>query len=193
MSHHYVPPFITEVTLSPIIKSSLKNPCDSSNYRPIAIATSASQLLEMLLLNRLEPFLGTTDNQFGSKKGHGTDTCIYVLKDILNYYRQLQTPIFVCFIDIKSAFDKISYKKLFCTLCDRKVPKYLILLLNNWYVLQKLCVRWGGINSCGFGMKNGIRQRPCLSPHLFSVYVDSLSTKLNSSRVGCHVAGKGIN
>ena len=55
--HQHVPVCITEVLLSPLLKSSLKDPGDSANYRPIAIANAVSKILENVLLNRLESFL----------------------------------------------------------------------------------------------------------------------------------------
>ena len=44
-----------------------------------------------------------------------------------------------------------------------------------------------------FKMGNGIRQGSCLSPKLFSVYVDQLNHDLRDSGVGCHVAGVCVN
>ena len=144
-------------------------------------------------MNRLENFLGSTDYQFGFKKGHGTDTCIFALKDMINYYRGLNTPVFLCFLDIKSCFDLISYNKLFVKLADRGAPKYIIKLLLQWYSGPNIRVRWGNAISEGFGMKNGIRQGSCLSPKLFPIYVDELNTLLTDTRIGCHVAGVCMN
>ena len=50
--HGYIPKQITEVVLSPLLKSSLKDPCNSTNYRPIAHATAVSKILENIILNR---------------------------------------------------------------------------------------------------------------------------------------------
>jgi len=38
---------------------------DTSNYRPVAVATVVSKLLEHFILSSIFPFLGNTDNQFG--------------------------------------------------------------------------------------------------------------------------------
>jgi len=45
---------------------------DTSNYRPVAVATVASKLLEHFVLSCISPFLGNTDNQFGFKAGQWT-------------------------------------------------------------------------------------------------------------------------
>ena len=188
MAHQYIPQAISEVAISPLIKSSLKDPCSSANYRPISLSTAASKILEHVILNRIETYIETSEHQFGFKKEHGTDVCIFALKDVINYYRKLKTPVFLCFIDAKSAFDRVSYKKLFTLLCCRGCPKYVILLLFNWYSLTKIHVKWGNCKSSAFKMNNGIKQGSCISPYLFCLYVDELNIELKRSNIGCHVA-----
>ena len=69
------------------------------NNRPIALASIISKVFESVILNRIEGTLTTNFNQFGFKKNHSTDTCIYALKDMLHCYRSMSSCVFVCFID----------------------------------------------------------------------------------------------
>jgi len=46
---------------------------NTSNYRPGAVATVVSKLLEHFILSNISPFLSPTYNQFGFKAGHGTE------------------------------------------------------------------------------------------------------------------------
>ena len=193
LSHMYVPTGLSDVLIRPIIKNKLNDPRDSSNYRPIAIATSASKLVEKLIMERLVTYLGTSSNQFGFKKYHSVDMCIYALKETINYYRSLGTPLFACFIDIKSAYDRVSHGKLFCKLAMRGAPAYIVILLSSWYMRQKLSVQWGGEYSDYFVMSNGIRQGSIISPYLFNIYVDDLNRRLSRSRIGCHIGGEPLN
>ena len=193
VDHSFAPNALTDVLIIPVLKNKLKDPSNSANYRPIAIASSASKIFELLILNRMGDFLNTSDNQFGFKKMHSTDLCIFALKEVVNYYRSMNTPIFICFIDIKSAFDRVSYWKLFVKLLKRGVPAYLVLILCRWYCSQRLYAGWGSVRSTAFTMSNGIRQGSLLSPYLFNVYVDELNLTLNRSGVGCHVAGQIMN
>ena len=64
------------VQLVPIIKSKSGLISSKDNYRPIAIASVLSKVLEFIILERIEMFVYTHENQFGFKKQHGTDTCI---------------------------------------------------------------------------------------------------------------------
>ena len=111
----------------------------------------------------------------------------------MNYYRSLNTNVFTCFIDIKGAFDRVNYVKLFRKLKQRGTPGYLIRLLYHWYRRQKLFIKWGSCTSIGFGMTNGIRQGSKLSPCLFNVFIDELNYELSNSKVGCHIAGMPAN
>ena len=52
----------------------------------------------------------TNPNQFGFKRKHGTDQCIYVLKEIIDLYRKLNGSVFVCFLDASKAFDRVNHK-----------------------------------------------------------------------------------
>ena len=141
----------------------------SGNYRPIAVATSATKLIEKVIYSRIERHLRTSSNQFGFKKAHSTDQCIYALKETINYYYSLNTPVFACFLDIKSAYDRVSHNILFLKLVKRGVPRYMLVLLRYWYTSQRLFVEWGTARSSGFAMTNGIRQRSGMSPYLFIV------------------------
>ena len=193
LAHCFLPETLSNVLLIPLIKNKLKDSSRSDNYRPIAIATAASKVFERALLNRLAPFLNSSDNQFGFKQQHSTELCIMALKEVVRYYFNLNTPVFICFLDIKSAFDRISYWLLLCKLHERGVPVYLLLLLKFWFSSQQLYVRWGRAMSNGFTMSNGVRQGSVLSPLFFNVYVDEFSHALNASNIGCHVANKPLN
>ena len=147
----------------------------------------------MIILNRIQCQLHSSDNQFGFKKYHSTELCIYALKEVINYYRSLNTPVFITFVDIKSAFDRVSYYRLFQKLVRRGVNKTILLTMKSFYESQRLFAGWGNVRSAFFRMGNGIRQGSVLSPYLFNVYVDGLNRNLSSAGVGCHIAGTPLN
>ena len=134
-----------------------------------------------------------SDNQFGYRAGSGTDMCIFAFKEIVSHYRRLNTPIYICFIDVKSAFDRVSHWKLFNKLLDRGVSKPIVSMFVHWYTNQSLHVTWGEAVSERFHMSNGIRQGAVASPYFFNVVFDSLNQDLNASGVGCHIGFKITN
>ena len=66
--------------LPPFIKSKTGDVHDVNNYHPIALVASCSKLLELVLLDFIDMYLQTTDNQFGIKRKHATHVCILQLK-----------------------------------------------------------------------------------------------------------------
>ena len=88
----------------------------------------------------------TTDHQFGFKPGHGTDMSIFVLKEILNYYKRSNTPVFITFMDASKAFDYVRHDILFAKLLARGVKPYLIKILSYMYRFQDFVVRWNGLS-----------------------------------------------
>lgn len=71
----------------------------------------------------------------------------------------------------------------------RNVPLIFVRFIKTWYCTQSLIVRWNGCYSSSFKVSNGVRQGGILSPLLFSIYMDNLSTLLNNSKVGCFYNG----
>ena len=71
LSHGYLPSTLIKTTIVPIVKNKSANLSDSNNYRPIAIATITSKLLESVLLLKCSDYLTTCDNQFWFKASHG--------------------------------------------------------------------------------------------------------------------------
>ena len=153
-------------------------------YRPIAIATIVSKLYESTILYKCEDFLNTCDNQFGFKRKHGTEFCIYTLKEFIDYYKQRGTTIFVTFLDASKAFDKIDFWLLFQKLITKDFPVFIIKILAYWYCHQEMHVRWGSTFTSSFHVSNGLKQGGILSPMLFNVYMDPLSIQLNRSGIG---------
>ena len=111
--HGYLPKSLLTVVLVPIVKNKAGNVNSIDNYRPIALSNIFSKILEIIILGRIEDFLTTNDNQFGFKKKHGTDMCIYTLKEIVNLYSSYKGCVFTCFLDASKAFDRVNHTILF--------------------------------------------------------------------------------
>lgn len=80
---------------------------------------------------------------FGYKNKISTEICIFSFKEIVNYYHKQRSPVYACYLDVKSAFDEASYYKLFTKLLERGVPKKTVNVLRVWHVNQAICVVWG--------------------------------------------------
>ena len=114
LSYGHLPPKLIETTIVPIIKNKCGNISSSNNYRPIALATIISKLLESILLMKCEEYLCTSVNQFGFKKAHGTELSIlYTLREYIELYRTRSTTVFVTILHASKAFDRLHHWLLF--------------------------------------------------------------------------------
>ena len=193
LMHGILPDSMLSVLLVPVIKVKTGKISSIENYRPIALASILSKVLEIIILDRLSEYVETTDNQFGFKSKLGTDHCIYALKEVVSKYRRQNSTMFMCFLDASKAFDRINHGKLFVKLQERGVPPYLIRILQFWYTQQTMQIRWGSSLSAPFQVTNGVRQGGILSPVFFNVYMDDLSKKLKECKTGCMVGESLIN
>ena len=116
-----------------------------------------------------------------------------ILKEAVDYYVSRQSSVYLCFLDASKAFDRVNHQVLFEKLQKRGAPSYLVRILAYWYTNQKMAIRWGSIISDCFHVSNGVRQGGILSPYLFSLYMDDLSTKLKKHYAGCKIANMIIN
>ena len=69
----------------------------------------------------------------------------------------------------------------------------IVRILTYWYASQQVYVRWRNTYSDGFATICGVRQGSVLSPYLFCVYMDDLSSDLNELNIGCILGNQKIN
>ena len=129
-----------------------------------------SKVLEQVFLSRLASYLWTADSQLGFKQAHGTERAIFALKQTVDFYSNQDTPVYMCFLDAKKAFDRVNHWTQAKKLLDRNVPLRIVKLIIFWYREQKLMIRWGNSFTMTFLCSNGI-----------------LSYHLQATGAGCYV------
>ncbi len=191
--HGHCPLRFMDTLIVTLVKDKKGVLTDKNNYRPIAITSSISKLLERVLLKKYGEVFVTNSHQFGYKQKHSTDMCIFLMKEVIDFYNTLSSPVYVCYMDASKAFDRINHGHLFQKLLDRNLPPIIVRLLLNWFSTQQFSVLWDGVVSVPFKVTNGVRQGGVLSPQLFNVYMDELSNNLKNVRTGCHINATCIN
>ena len=143
-------------------------------------------MFDNVILCLFGPALATDCLQFGFKPKTGTTQCSWFVLEVVSYFHQQKTSINSALLDCSKAFDKCLFSVLFVKVLDHGIPPIIVRGLLGIYQKQRCWVRWsGGLASHVFGVGNGTRQGSCLSPALFSVYMDELLQELRSAGVGC--------
>ena len=107
--HSYLPSAILDSVIMPLVKNKCGDLPDISNYRPIAISCIVSKILGNIILQKIEEYLWTTDNQFGVKAHSSTDLCVYALTEFSEYFKSRSTSVYVAFLDASKIFDNINH------------------------------------------------------------------------------------
>ena len=94
-------------------------------------------------MSRLASYLWTVDSQFGFKQAHGTEMAIFALMQTVDFYCNLDTPVYMSFLDAKKEFDRVNHWTLAKKLLARKVPLHIVELFIFWYREQEFVVHWG--------------------------------------------------
>ena len=100
ITHGYQPQTLLLATVTSIPKDNRGNLCDSNNYRGIALCSSISKVLDIIILNRYSNLLNTSDMQYAYKSGHSTSMCSLTVKETVNYYLLNDSQVYSCCVDL---------------------------------------------------------------------------------------------
>ena len=185
LSHGIAPAGLLLSNMVPLIMNKRGNKCDSNNYRAIAISSLFGKLFGTILLKLQHASLFTDLLQFGFKPNSSTVICTSLLRNTIEYYNENGSDSYLLLLDAYKAFDRVEYVRLFRTLRDRNMCPIVLRLLMNMYVNQSFQVKWNNIISSQSHISNGVKQGGCLSPTLFSVYMNELIEILRKNNIGC--------
>ncbi len=96
----------------------------------------------MLLINKEQTALNSSDLQFGFKPNVSTTQCTFALNETISYYNSRKTNVYVALLDATMAFDHENYCKLFRKLIEKNMSLLVLRLLLYMYTHQKLQVKW---------------------------------------------------
>ena len=156
--HGSVTPSLLACAFLPLLKSALKDPSDTGNYRAIAGSSLLLKLFDKVILLLWGHLLSSDTLQFGYKLGTSTTQCSWLVTEVVNHFLQRGTNPIITLLDCSKAFDTCKFDILFTKLINRKLPPIVIRALIVVYEDQYAWVKWGGTRSSIFPIINGTRQ-----------------------------------
>jgi len=109
------------------------------------------------------------------------------VKEVIQYYLNNSTDVYIILLDGSRAFDRVNYVKLFKLFIKRHLCSTVARFLANIYTSQCIRVNWDNFISNHLPVTNGVKQGGVLSPILFIIYMDERLRTLSLCGVGCYV------
>ena len=188
ITHGKITPALLACSFLPLLKSSLKDPSDTSSYRAIAGSSLILKVFEKVILILWGHLLGSDSLQFGFKAKTSTTQCTWLVTEVAQHLLRTGTNPIVTVLDCTKAFDLCKFSTLFTRILDKNVPPIVVRCLMSMYMDQHGWVKWGKVKSDKFTIQNGTRQGAILSPVFWAVYCDLMIKELRQLGVGAHVA-----
>ena len=160
----------------PIHKAGKTDLCD--NYRPIALLSSISKILEKIvslkLVNHLDYNKLLSPKQFGFQRNKNTEQN---LLNVVNFISNAinQGKIFIGnFLDLKKAFDVCNHEILFKKLKSKGVRGKTLDWFKSYLQARRQIVDVNGHKSTEETIDMSVIQGSILGPTLFLIYIDDL-------------------
>ena len=176
----------TEGLLVPLHKKGDINLPD--NYRGITLLSSLRKLFTRVINNRLESWAEEygvyIEAHYGFRKGRGTVDCIFVLSELVNNFVNSGKKLYSFFVDFRKAFDFVVRDNLWYKLLCYGVNGNILKIIMSMYRCVKTKIYVNGQKSQSVEYKLGVRQRECLSPFVFAMYINDMECALSRGNTG---------
>lgn len=164
------------------------NVSDCSSYRGISLLSTAGKVLAHIINKRLSLLAETLlpETQCGFRPGRGTIDAIFVVKQIKKKSLEQHRPLFMCFVDLEKAFDRVPRDALWVVLKKTGCPEKFVNLIRQFHVDMMAKVRHEENFSDTFPVTCGVKQGCVLAPTLFALYFAAVlkdATKTCSGRI----------
>jgi hypothetical protein len=183
--------------LGPLHKSGVKT--DTNNFRGLAFSSCLGKLFNSMLRKRLEAkcvennFI--TQCQASGKSGAQTSDHLLVLRHLINKYLKVKKQkLFICFFDLKKAYDCVPRLQMFYNLMtEYNIGGQFLKILKNIYTNNQMFIKVDSGLTQPFKTTTGFKQGCVFSPLLFNLYINKLPTVYDQQCDPVYVGAKPVH
>lgn len=165
-----------------------KDARDPLQNRCITIVCCVAKIYSSILNKRLQNYLETNNILAEEQNGfRGSRSCIdhiFIMCTILRNRKSLGKETFLCFIDYKKAFDSVDRNLLMFKLSNIGIVGNMYNAISSLYSNPKSRIILQDYNTEYFDCPAGVKQGDCLSPTLFSIFINNLAKEIKESNIG---------
>ena len=110
---------------------------------------------------------------------------IYLLRRLMERYREKKKDLHMIFIDLEKAYDRIPRDIIWWVLHKRGVTRKYIDVIKDMYDDAMTTVRTSAGESSEFSITVGLHQGSTLSPYLFALVMDELTGQIQDEVPWC--------
>ena len=107
--------------------------------------------------------------------GRAPTDALFILRRMQEKFREKEKKLYMCFVDLEKAFDRVTRKVMKWALRKKSLPEVLVKAVMSLYQGSRTKVRVGSGFSEEFGVRVGVHQGSVLSPLIFAIVVDAVS------------------
>ncbi len=171
-----VPSAFNVSLVSPVYKRG--DPCDTGNYRPIAVTEPILRLYAAILNTRLVRFTERhglrSASQTGFRPGLSTLHPLFALQHFVDSAGRAGQPLYCCFLDLDQAYDRVLRPLLWEALRRLGVHGRMLAAVQSLYSDAAVAVKVAGRAGPSVPSRTGVKQGCPLSPTLFGLLLDGL-------------------
>ena len=122
---------------------------------------------------------GLSDRQFGFREKHSTVTQMLNCLDLWSKNLSTKRVTYVCYIDLKKAFDSVNHRKLLIALKSKGFGDSVLHWLKSYLTDRTQQVTMGDVFSANAAISSGVLQGSCIGPCAFLGLIDSCIRRIS--------------
>lgn len=161
----------------------VSSPEELTQLRPISLCNVLVKVISKVLANHLQSVLPRLVSGFQSSfvSGRLTTDNITTAQEIIHTLRKRKSRKvwMIVKLDLEKAYDRVSWDFLRKVLRAIGFKPHLMELIMNIITTASMQICWNGEILDGFSPQRGLRQGDPLSPYLFVLFMETLSSRIN--------------